>query len=101
MTNAFESIKDKLVDAEIEVYSTTWCPDCTRLKKMLENSGVAYRNVNIGEVEGAAERLESETGKRGVPYILVNDSKWVRGYHLEQPGRLNVSVLAKELADAL
>jgi glutaredoxin len=71
------------------------------LKSVLDRFGIEYDTVNIARQEGAAEKLESETGKRGVPYVLVNGSKWVRGYHLDQPGRLNVDVFASELAQAL
>ncbi|MEZ5992438.1 MAG: glutaredoxin family protein [Planctomycetota bacterium] len=87
--------------AKLEVYVSTFCFDCTRLKRLLDTHGIAYETVNISSVAGAAERLERETGKRGVPYVLVNGQHWVRGYHLEQPGRLNPELFANELASAL
>ena len=62
---------------------------------------MGYETVNISNVDGAAERLERDTGKRGIPFVLVNDKTWVRGYHLDQPGRLNAEVFARELSDAL
>lgn len=101
MDDPFAHHREKLAAARLEVYVSTWCFDCSRLKSVFDRFGVKYDTVNISNVEGAAEKLEAETGKRGVPYVLVNGSRWVRGYHLDQPGRLNVDVLATELAGAL
>jgi glutaredoxin len=101
MEDPFAPHREKLAGARLEIYVSTWCPDCSRLKSVLERFEVPFDTVNISDVDGAAEKLESETGKRGVPYVLVNGSKWVRGYHLDQPGRLNVAVFAHELASAL
>jgi glutaredoxin len=101
MDDPFAPHREKLAGARLEIYVSTWCFDCSRLKSVLDRFGIEYDTVNIARQEGAAEKLESETGKRGVPYVLVNGSKWVRGYHLDQPGRLNVQVFASELAQAL
>ncbi|MCA8911008.1 MAG: glutaredoxin family protein [Planctomycetes bacterium] len=97
----FEKLHAAVNGVKLEVYVSTFCFDCTRLKRLLDSQGIGYETVNISKVEGAAERLERETGKRGVPYVLVNDTHWVRGYHRELPGRLNAELFAKELADAL
>jgi mycoredoxin len=99
--NPLDALQSQLSGATLEVYVSTFCFDCTRLKRLLDAHHIAYDTVNISRVEGAAERLERETGKRGVPYVLVNDAHWVRGYHREQPGRLNPELFAKELAEAL
>ena len=101
MEDPFAPHRDKIAGARLEIYVSTWCFDCARLKSVLDRHAVPYVTVNIGKQEGAAEKLETETGKRGVPYVLVNGSKWVRGYHLDQPGRLNVQLFVQELAQAL
>ncbi|MCA8946139.1 MAG: glutaredoxin family protein [Planctomycetes bacterium] len=99
--DAFGQLTPKLQSVSLQVYVSTFCFDCTRLKRLLDAHGIAYETVNISSVAGAAERLERETGKRGVPYVLVNGQHWVRGYHLEQPGRLNPELFVIELASAL
>jgi glutaredoxin len=101
MDDPFAPHRERLAGARLEIYVSTWCPDCSRLKSVLDRFEVSYETVNISKLEGAAEKLEAETGKRGVPFVLVNGSRWVRGYHLDQPGRLNVAVFATELANAL
>lgn len=101
MTTTFDEIASRLADVKLEMYSTQWCPDCTRLKKFLKENGVTWDDVLIDEVDGAAQDLEAATGKRGVPYLKVNDNHWVRGYHLEHAGRFDPSILATELSQVL
>lgn len=86
---------------DLLVYSTDWCPDCARLRKFFDSLGVKYRELSIDADASAAERLERETGKRGVPYILVDGKQWVRGYHKEATSRLVPDTLFAELARAL
>ena len=90
-----------LAGHKLEVYTATWCPDCSRLARWLAQSDVAHENVDIDRVDGAAEKLEEETGKRGVPYILIDGVKWVRGYHKERPMRFDPALLVAELAAAV
>ena len=90
-----------LADHRLEVYSSTWCPDCRRLERWLEEHGVAHAAVNIDDEPAAGRMLEGETGKRAVPFILVDDRDWVRGYHRERPGRFDGRLLADELRAAV
>ena len=97
----FAALRDKLSASQLEVYVSTFCGDCRRLKAQLQEHDIAYSTVNISNADGAAEKLESETGKRGVPYVLVNGSRWVRGYHRELPGMFSLQVFVAELTEAL
>ncbi len=86
---------------DLAVYSATWCPDCTRLKRWTAKLGLTTREVNIDSVVGAAEKLEEETGKRAIPFVLVNQRTWVRGYHKELPGRFDPALFLTELRAAV
>ena len=86
---------------DLAVYSTDWCPDCRRLERYLDSLGVPYRKVSIDDDQQAGEKLESETGKRGVPYVLVDGRSWVRGYHREHPGRFSPALLWQDLRAAV
>ena len=66
----------------------------------LAAQAVPYTKVDIEHVPGAAERLEAETGKRAIPFILVNGKTWVRGYHRELAQRLDPELLVRELLAA-
>lgn len=85
---------------EVVVYSETWCPDCSRLDRWVAGKGLAWPKVLLSSTPGAAEKLEKETGKRAVPFLLVDGGSWVRGYHKEVPGRFDERLLLAELKAA-
>ncbi|MBM3988365.1 MAG: glutaredoxin family protein [Planctomycetes bacterium] len=90
-----------LAGHRVEVFTATWCPDCKRLDRVLADAGIAHERVDIDRVEGAADELERETGKRGVPYLRLDGAKWVRGYHKELPTRFDPKLFVAELEAAL
>src|SRR5580765_1047852 len=58
----------------IVMYSTTWCGDCRRAKRVFADFGVPYVEINIEEDEDAAELVQSlNNGLRSVPTILFPD----------------------------
>jgi glutaredoxin len=85
---------------DLVVYSAPWCPDCRRLEAWLAANAVPHAKVDIEATPGAAEKLEAETGKRAIPFFLVNGKRWVRGYHKELPQRLDGDLLVAELVAA-
>lgn len=92
---------DFLHGHEVTVYSETWCPDCTRLDRWVAQHGLTWGKVLLSSTPGAAEKLETETGKRAVPFLLVDGKTWVRGYHKELPSRLDEATLLAELRAAI
>jgi glutaredoxin len=90
-----------LAGHDLAVYSADWCPDCVRLKRLLERERIPHRIIDIESDPAAAARLVRETGKRAIPYILVDETSWVRGYHRELPGRLDLDLLLQELGQAI
>ncbi len=58
----------------IVMYGTSWCPDCRRAQRVLEQNGVPYKYINIEEDEAAAAYvLEINRGYRSVPTIVFPD----------------------------
>ncbi|HJV23131.1 MAG TPA: glutaredoxin family protein [Holophagaceae bacterium] len=90
----------ELAKLDLQVYTAAWCPDCRRLDAWLRDQDVPHLKVDIERVDGAAEKLETETGKRAIPFILVNGKRWVRGYHKELPQKLDPTLLVRELLEA-
>ncbi len=56
----------------ITMYSTTWCGYCRRLKRQMEDAGIAFREVDLDEDPTDAERIIRKTGGyRTVPTLDV------------------------------
>jgi len=52
----------------LKMYTTSWCPDCSRAKRFLNERGIEFDEINIEEVPGAAETVISRNqGRRKVP----------------------------------
>lgn len=59
--------------AQITLYCTRWCADCSRAKKFLEERGVAYNEINIDEFPEAEDLiLRVNNGRRKVPTVMVD-----------------------------
>jgi glutaredoxin 3 len=58
--------------ATVIIYSTAWCPYCTRAKQLLDNKQVNYTDVDVSEVDARAN-MSALTGGTTVPQIVIND----------------------------
>ena len=61
--------------SKIIMYSTDWCPDCWRAKKVFEAMGVAYHEVKLShknpDAVAIVERINR--GNHSVPTIVFPD----------------------------
>lgn len=65
---------------DITVYSKGWCPYCAAARALLEQKGVAFDVIDIGdEPQRRDEMLERSGGRRTVPQIFIGDTH-VGGY---------------------
>ena len=46
---------------EITMYSTGWCPYCTRARHLLQSKGVDFEVIDIEEVEGARAEMQQRS----------------------------------------
>jgi mycoredoxin len=59
---------------QIVFYSTTWCGDCRRSRKIFDAMGVVYTDIDIEEEPEAAAIVRSlNNGMQSVPTILFPD----------------------------
>ena len=59
--------------AEIEIYTTPFCPYCARAKRLLEQKGVAFVEIDLWQFpERRAEMIERAGGRRTVPQLFVD-----------------------------
>ncbi len=79
--------------AKVELYSTTYCPFCTRAKSLLTRKGVAFDEIDVtDDDELRARMVEMSGGRRTVPEIFI-DGKIIGGYDelkaLDDSGKLD------------
>ncbi|OGO02542.1 MAG: NrdH-redoxin [Chloroflexi bacterium RBG_13_54_8] len=68
---------------EVRVYSTPTCAYCKAAKKFLEDKGIAYKDLNVGEDKAAREEMIRRSGQMGVPVIDI-DGEIVVGFDQKQ-----------------
>jgi glutaredoxin len=76
------------------VYSAVWCRDCREAKRFLEEHHIAYTEIDIELVPGAADEVLRNVGKRAIPQFVI-DGKWV------QPYRAGRGFLYREMSELL
>jgi glutaredoxin 3 len=58
---------------EVELYTTMFCPYCTRARALLERKGVAYTDIDIlEEPVRRVEMIRRAGGRTTVPQIFIN-----------------------------
>lgn len=69
---------------EIILYTAKMCGDCQNLKGFLERENIHFESRDILEEPEYARQVEENTGKLGVPYLVI-DGQWIRGYDVGRP----------------
>ena len=77
----------------IKIYSTSWCGPCKNAKRLLDERGLSYDEIDIDEIGWSRDDLYDLTGGRTVPQIVI-DEKPIGGYgdllKLDREGKLVV-----------
>ena len=59
--------------AEVELYTTAFCPYCSRARALLERKGVSYNEIDIIEEPARrAEMIRRAGGRTSVPQIFIH-----------------------------
>jgi glutaredoxin 3 len=61
------------------MYTTGLCPYCYRAKKLFDDKGVAYEEIDIMFTPGKRDEMIKRSGRRTVPQVFVGDTH-VGGY---------------------
>lgn len=81
-----------MAQAEVEIYTTPYCPYCVRARMLLEDKGVAYREIDVSGDPQKRQWLRERTGMRTVPQVFVN-GRSLGGYDdiaaLDRQGKLD------------
>ncbi len=76
----------------ITIYTKSWCPYCSAAKKLLNEKGVEFTEIDIEKApEARAEMIQKAKGRTTVPQIFIGE-KHVGGcddlYDLDDRGQL-------------
>ncbi|HYV45329.1 MAG TPA: glutaredoxin 3 [Myxococcaceae bacterium] len=76
----------------VTIYSTQTCPFCHQAKRLLNERGIPYQEVDVTGDDAARERLVVKAdGRRTVPQIFIGDVG-IGGYsdlaQLDREGKL-------------
>lgn len=82
----------------IRIYTADYCGWCRRAKRLLEDKGLPFEEIDVTVDDAARARLvEASGGRRTVPVIFIGDD-CVGGYDelsaLDRAGRLDPLVAA-------
>jgi glutaredoxin len=91
----------ELATHDLKMYTTTWCPDCKRFKRILAKHDIDVPEIDIDADSAAAKRLEEKTGRTAIPFLEIDGGPMVRGWHTGAPGGLDEALFLKEVAEAL
>ena len=75
----------------IKIYTTSWCGPCKMAKRLLEEKGYSFEEIDIEEKGWTREDLFNKTGGRTVPQIVI-EGETIGGYdklsQMESQGKL-------------
>ncbi len=79
--------------ANIEIYSTTYCPYCVRAKALMDAKDLDYTEIDVtGDDDARMALVAKSGGRKTVPQIFI-DGQSIGGYDdlraLEESGKLD------------
>ena len=78
--------------APVTIYTTGYCPYCTRAKDLLKRKGASYHEINAEDDAVREAMIAKAGGRRTVPQIFIGDTH-VGGfddlYALDKAGKLD------------
>ena len=66
-------------NSNVIVYSTSWCGPCKNAKRLLNDRGISFQEIDIEERGMSRDDLYDITRGRTVPQIVV-DGKTIGGF---------------------
>ena len=83
----------------ITIYTTNYCPYCVKAKRLLEQKGLSYLEINIeNDLKLREEMVAKASGKKTVPQIFIGNL-YIGGcddlHELEKQGKLDELIKIK------
>ena len=78
--------------APVTMYTTSWCPYCSRARGLLTRKGVSFEDIDVDAAPDKRAEMQTRSGRRSVPQIFIGDHH-VGGcddlHALEEAGKLD------------
>lgn len=78
--------------SKVMMYTTPYCPYCVRAKRLLENKGAAFKDIDVSRQPQLRSEMMQKSGRQTVPQIWIGE-KHVGGFDelwaLERSGKLD------------
>jgi glutaredoxin 3 len=58
----------------VTIYTTMFCPYCSRAKALLASKGVDFREIDVGMDAAKRREMEQRSGRHTVPQIFIGES---------------------------
>jgi glutaredoxin 3 len=58
-------------EPKVVMYSTGWCPYCTRARELLKQKGVDLEEIDVEARPEARTEMTARTGRHTVPQIFI------------------------------
>jgi glutaredoxin 3 len=55
------------------MYTTGWCPYCSRARALFRRKGVAFDDIDVEESPEKRLEMHNRSGRRTVPQIFIGD----------------------------
>lgn len=59
--------------ADIQIYTTRFCPFCIRAKQLLNDKGLAFNEIPVDNDPALRRKMAEKAGKHTVPQIWINE----------------------------
>lgn len=78
--------------ATVVIYSTPWCPYCVRAKRLLNDKGASFTDIDVSADSALRQEMTRLSGRTSVPQIWIGEQH-IGGcdelYALERQRRLD------------
>lgn len=85
--------------ANVIMYSTGYCPYCTRARQLLNSKHVSFEDIRIDDYPEKRDEMMKKSGRHTVPQIFINHQP-IGGcddlYALDRQGELDKLLSHKE-----
>jgi glutaredoxin 3 len=56
------------------MYTTSWCPYCSRARKLLASKNVAFEEIDVDAAPEKRAEMQQKSGRRTVPQIFIGET---------------------------